>query len=172
MSGIQNTSVVWAIHTQLVNLYQNTTWQSEQHCTVLCGRSVLDVSSWWSCCWDDASTPSTLLRVHGSQVLWTHRGGRAASQLASFDSLDTDQRRLYQLSPTSCRLRRRPSWGSHVDDLLSLTAAFQGRPTLRSWSRSIITRLLFVPFVGISHAQQLSFSFSFSLIVIYIRVNL
>ena len=38
----------------------------------------------------DASTRSTLLRVHGSQVLWTHRGGRAASQLASFNSLDTD----------------------------------------------------------------------------------
>ena len=85
----------------------------EQHCTVLCGRSVLDVSLWWSCWWGDASTPSTL---HGSQVLWTHRGGRAASQLAS---LDTDQRRLYQLPPTSYRLRRRPIRGSHVDDLLS-----------------------------------------------------
>jgi len=127
----------------------------EDHCTVLCGRSVLDVSSWWSCWWGDASTPSTL---HGSQVLWTHRGGRAASQLAS---LDTDQRRLHQLLPTSCRLRRRPSWGSHVDDLLSLTAAFQGRPTLRSLSRSIITRLLFVPFVGFLTLSSSHFLFIF-----------
>jgi len=147
----------------------------EQHCTVLCGRSVLNVSSWWSRLWlllllkdavdavdltTSSWTPSTM-----DTLWWTY----IASQLAS---LDTDQPRLYQLPPTSCRLRRRSSWGSDIDDLLSLTAAFQGRPTLRSLSHIIITYLLFVPFVGFLTLSSSHFIFYFRWLSWYIRVEL
>ena len=75
----------------------------------------------------DASTPSTLQRVHGSQVLWTHPPwwtcSKSTSQLQQLGHRPTTPATDFLPPTEKIELR------VHVDDLLSLTAAFHGRPT-------------------------------------------